>query len=186
MKENEKFEEQYMLRLEKERNHSDVEISTLKQELEMAKRTLKQCCLQLEAQVKKTKVESEKKLKELESFSKSKSRKWKKKERTYPSFIDSQYGAIQEEIVKGYSGIGKKMGESFVEEWRKKAYAGGSHHSMDDFRHQKELVSPSKLVTRDSGQKLADDVELLGLISYVAEFTLLSTKPVEKLEYKEK
>ncbi|KAK3227352.1 hypothetical protein Dsin_007214 [Dipteronia sinensis] len=110
IEEKEKLEEQNVLRLKKERNHSDVEISTLKHELEMVKRAHEQHCLQLEAQLEETKVESDnklkeleclfidskKKVKELESFSESKSRRWKKKERTYQSFIDSQYGAIQE------------------------------------------------------------------------------------------
>ncbi|KAK4842898.1 hypothetical protein QYF36_001445 [Acer negundo] len=110
IEEKEKLEEQNVLRLKKERNHSDVEISTLKHELEMAKRAHEQHCLQLEVQHEETKVESNKKLKELEhlfidskkkvkeleSFSESKSRRWKKKERAYQSFINSQYEAIQE------------------------------------------------------------------------------------------
>ncbi|KAL5747497.1 hypothetical protein ACOSP7_024498 [Xanthoceras sorbifolium] len=110
IEEKEKLEEQNVLRLKKERNHSDIEISTLKQELEMAKRTHENDCLQLETKLEETKVESEKnlkelelllkdwkkKVKELESFSESKSRRWKKKERAYQSFIDYQFRAIQE------------------------------------------------------------------------------------------
>ncbi|KAK2664091.1 hypothetical protein Ddye_002665 [Dipteronia dyeriana] len=91
---------------------------------------------------------------------------------------------------------------------------GGSHRSLDGFRHKKELLSHSQLVTRDSSPKLADDVELLGFgdgdsderlsdisdgglsmgtetdgsISSVVEFTLFpeSAKPAEKPENKEK
>ena len=99
-------------------------------------------------------------------------------------------------------------------EYSDKNSEGGSHRSLDDFRHQKELLSHSKLVTGDSSQNLADDVELLGFgdgdsderlsdisdgglsmgtetdgsISSVVEFTLFpeSAKPAEKPENKEK
>ena len=65
---------------------------------------------------------------------------------------------------------------------------GGSHHSANDFRHHKELVSPSKLVTGDSSQNLADNVDLLGSISNIIEFNLFLeyVKPVEKPKYEEK
>ncbi|XP_044477100.1 kinesin-like protein KIN-14J isoform X2 [Mangifera indica] len=110
LEEKEKLEEQNVLRLKKEKDHSSIEISTLKQELEMAKRTHMMHCLKLEAQFEETKVESEKKLKELgcllidskkkvkelESFSESKSQRWKKKESTYQNFMDYQFAAIQD------------------------------------------------------------------------------------------
>ncbi|KAJ0105743.1 hypothetical protein Patl1_17723 [Pistacia atlantica] len=110
MEEKEKLEEQNVLRLKKEKDHSSNEISALKQELEMAKRTHVLHCLKLEAQVEETKVESEKKLKEfecllieskkkvkeLESFSESKYQRWRKKESTYQNFIDYQFAAIQD------------------------------------------------------------------------------------------
>ncbi|XP_044487038.1 kinesin-like protein KIN-14J isoform X2 [Mangifera indica] len=110
MEEKEKLEEQNVLRLKKERDHSSIEISALKQELEMEKKTHILHCLKLEAQVEDTKVESDRKLKELEcllidskkkvkeleSFSESKYQRWKKKESTYQNFIDYQFAAIQD------------------------------------------------------------------------------------------
>ncbi|KAF5734494.1 hypothetical protein HS088_TW16G00943 [Tripterygium wilfordii] len=106
----EKQEEQDLLRLKTEKNNCDIEISSLKKELEMDKATHERHCLQVEAQAKGTKEELENKLKELEwfltdsrekvkeleSFSESKYRRWKKKEQTYQSFIDHQFKALQE------------------------------------------------------------------------------------------
>ncbi|KAG6634066.1 kinesin-like protein KIN-14J isoform X1 [Carya illinoinensis] len=105
-----KLEEQDMLKLQEEKDRSDMEILTLKQELEMAKRTHEDHCLLLESNSNEAKVELEKKLEELEclltssrkkveeleAFSESKSLRWKKKERIYLSFIDYQFGALQE------------------------------------------------------------------------------------------
>lgn len=109
IEEKRKLEEQDLLRLEEEKNHIDVENSSLKHELEVAKRTHKEHCLLLQVQAEETKVELEEKLKELEcfliesrmkvkeleSFSESKSRRWKKKEGSYKSFIDFQFRALQ-------------------------------------------------------------------------------------------
>ncbi|XP_050227782.1 kinesin-like protein KIN-14J [Mercurialis annua] len=105
----EKLEEQDLLRLKEEKNHSDVEIFNLKQELELVKKRHEEQCLFLEAQAKETKVELQKKVKELEhflvesrskveqlqSFSESKSRRWKRKEGKYRNFIDHQSEALQ-------------------------------------------------------------------------------------------
>ncbi|KAJ4965275.1 hypothetical protein NE237_017124 [Protea cynaroides] len=66
MEEKKKLEEQDPVRLTKEKDHSDLEISTLKQELELAKQKYEQRCLQLETQAKGTTAELELKLKELE------------------------------------------------------------------------------------------------------------------------
>ncbi|KAK9265362.1 hypothetical protein L1049_003512 [Liquidambar formosana] len=110
IEEDKKLEEQDVVKLRKEKNQSDIEISKLKKEIEMAKKTHKNHCLQLETQAKETKDElekkvkelecllkdSRKKVKELEAFSESKSWRWKKKELTYQSFIDSQSVALQE------------------------------------------------------------------------------------------
>lgn len=68
------------------------------------------CSLQLETDAKETEVELEKKLmeleyllsdsrnkvKELETFSESKSLRWKTKELSYKCFLDSQFGSLQE------------------------------------------------------------------------------------------
>lgn len=103
-------EEQDIIRLMKEREYSDIQISVLNQELELARNTYDKQCLQLETQAKETKVELEKKLtdleglltdsrnkvKELEVFSKSKTQRWRKKELSYKSFLDSQSGVLQD------------------------------------------------------------------------------------------
>ncbi|KAF8380237.1 hypothetical protein HHK36_027719 [Tetracentron sinense] len=94
----------------KEKDHSDLEISVVKQELEIARKTYEERCLQLETHAKEAKVElderlkeleclltdSTKKVKELESFSESKCQSWNKKENIYQSFMDFQFGALRE------------------------------------------------------------------------------------------
>lgn len=110
IEEKKKLEEQELLRTKQEKIHSDIENSTLKHELEMAKTTHEEHCLLLQVQAEETKVELEKKLKELEcflaesmkrvkeleSFSESKSQRWKSKEGSYRSFIDYQSRALKE------------------------------------------------------------------------------------------
>ncbi|KAB5573567.1 hypothetical protein DKX38_000761 [Salix brachista] len=110
IEEKKKLEEQELLRTKQEKIHSDIENSTLKHELETAKKTHEEHCLLLQVQAEETEVELEKKLKELEcflaeskkrvkeleSFSKSKSQRWKSKEGYYRSFIDYQSRALQE------------------------------------------------------------------------------------------
>ncbi|XVF13121.1 hypothetical protein REPUB_Repub08aG0180900 [Reevesia pubescens] len=105
-----KVEEQDVLQLRKEKIQNDIEISRLRDELESSKKMHESYCLQLEAQAEATKVVLEKKLKELEcllsdsrkkvdelqSFSESKYKRWKNKERSYQSFIDQQFGALTE------------------------------------------------------------------------------------------
>ncbi|KAJ6426586.1 hypothetical protein OIU84_022229 [Salix udensis] len=109
IEEKKKLEEQELLRTKQEKIHSDIENSTLKHELETAKKTHEEHCLLLQMQAEETEVELEKKLKELEcflaeskkrvkeleSFSKSKSQRWKSKEGYYRSFIDYQSRALQ-------------------------------------------------------------------------------------------
>lgn len=108
-----KLEERDVVKLREEKEHSDMEILALKQELEMTKRTHQDRCLQLETNAKEAIIELEKKLKELEclltdsrkkveeleAFSESKSRRWKKKERIYKRYIDCHFGALQESRV---------------------------------------------------------------------------------------
>lgn len=105
-----KLEEHDKIQIRKQKDHSDMEIMKLKQELEVAKRTHEDHCLQLETTAKEAKVELEKKLneleclsvdsrkkvEELEAFSESKLRRLKKKERIYKNFIDCHFGALQE------------------------------------------------------------------------------------------
>jgi kinesin family protein C2/C3 len=104
-----KLEEQELLRTKQEKIHSDIENSTLKHELEIAKTAHEEHCLLLQMRAEETKVQLEKKLmefkcflteskervKELESFSESKYQRWKSKEGTYKSFIDYQSRALQ-------------------------------------------------------------------------------------------
>ncbi|XP_019059322.1 PREDICTED: kinesin-like protein KIN-14G isoform X2 [Tarenaya hassleriana] len=110
MEDRKRSEENDVLSLRKEKECRDAEISKLKGELEMEKRTHENRCLELEAKAQKIKVELEKKLKdaefrevdsakkveELEKLCESKSQKWENKEGTYQSFIDRQSGALQE------------------------------------------------------------------------------------------
>ncbi|CAH8321678.1 unnamed protein product [Eruca vesicaria subsp. sativa] len=110
IEERERSEEKDVVRLRREKEHTDAEIRKLKQELKVVKETHENQCLELEAKAQNTKVELEKKLKdvelqvtdstrnvkELEKLCQSQSQKWKKKECTYQSFIDHQYGALQD------------------------------------------------------------------------------------------
>ncbi|PSR91493.1 Kinesin-like protein [Actinidia chinensis var. chinensis] len=110
IEEKKKVEEQDVVRLMKEKDHSDRQISALNQELEMAKNTYEKQCEQLETQAKETKVKLEKKLmeleglltdsrnrvKELEVFSESKILRWRKKELSYKRILDSQFQSLQE------------------------------------------------------------------------------------------
>lgn len=105
-----KVEEQDVLQLKKEKVQKDLEISRLKEELESSKKMHEIQCLQLEAQAEDNKVLLEKKLKEVEcllsdsrkkvdelqSFSESKQKRWKDKERSYQSFLDQQFRALKE------------------------------------------------------------------------------------------
>jgi len=105
-----KLEEHGMIELRKQKDHCDIQIMKLKQELEVTKRTHEDHCLQLATTAKEAKVElenqlkerecllsdSRKKVEELEKFSESKLRRLKKKERIYKSFIDNHFGALQE------------------------------------------------------------------------------------------
>ncbi|GKU95265.1 hypothetical protein SLEP1_g8646 [Rubroshorea leprosula] len=110
LQEKEKLEEQDVLKLKKEKAQSDIEISKLREELKATKKTHEGRCLQLETQAEETRVQlerklkelesllmnSQKKVKELESFSESKYKRWKNRERIYRSFIDQQFGALKE------------------------------------------------------------------------------------------
>ncbi|KAF8365135.1 hypothetical protein HHK36_032878 [Tetracentron sinense] len=110
MEEKKKIEEQDVVRLMKEKDRGVFEISALKQELEIAKKTYEQRCLQLETHAKESEVklqeklneleclltESRKRVKELEAFSELKCESWSKKEHSYQSFMDYQFRALRE------------------------------------------------------------------------------------------
>ncbi|OIW09870.1 hypothetical protein TanjilG_24525 [Lupinus angustifolius] len=107
--EKKKLEDQDFSRLKKEKIRNEIEISALKQELEMARGTHEGQVLQLELQANESKAEYEKKIqelqrhlanarkrvKDLEASSESTYLKWKNKEHTYQSFLNSQHRVIQ-------------------------------------------------------------------------------------------
>lgn len=114
-----KEEEQDLIRVITEKDHYEVEMSLLKQELELAKKTYEKNCSQLETQARKTKVEyesklmelelllneSRKKVKELETFSQSKSLRWRRKEHGYKHFIDTYFASLQVCVHFVYDGF---------------------------------------------------------------------------------
>ena len=95
--ESKKLEEKDVEIIRKEKEDCEIEISRLREELESTKRTHENWCVQLEEDAKEAKLElkkqlkkselelvdSRKKVKELESFAESKSKRWRRKERTY-------------------------------------------------------------------------------------------------------
>ncbi|KAL0793980.1 hypothetical protein Bca101_065357 [Brassica carinata] len=110
IEERERAEEKDVVHLKREKESADAEIRKLKQELKVVKETHENQCLELEVKAQNSKIELEKKLKdaelkvadstrkvkELESLCQSASQKWKKKECTYQSFINNQFGALQD------------------------------------------------------------------------------------------
>ncbi|KAL4592569.1 hypothetical protein LXL04_005569 [Taraxacum kok-saghyz] len=105
-----KLEDVELIRLRKEKNDCNSEISKLKDEIEAIKDTYETKCMQLEthaieveSELKKkiTDLEnhltvSRKKVKELEKFTESKFLRWKNKERGYINFMDFQHGSLKE------------------------------------------------------------------------------------------
>ncbi|KAK7318229.1 hypothetical protein RJT34_02928 [Clitoria ternatea] len=108
--EKKKLEEQDFSKLKKEKVRSEIEISELKQDLEIAKRTYEEHVSQLELQATESKAEYEKRIeelkrhladarkqvKEMEAFSESRFLKWKNKEHTYQTYVNYQCGAFKE------------------------------------------------------------------------------------------
>lgn len=98
-------EDQDVLQLKKEKEHSDAELSKLKQELEIVKETHEKQFLELKLNAQKANIELEKQLKdselrvveakELEKLCETKTQRWEKKEQTYKSFINHQSEALQ-------------------------------------------------------------------------------------------
>ncbi|PIA49422.1 hypothetical protein AQUCO_01300320v1 [Aquilegia coerulea] len=117
MEEKKKIEEQDVVKLMKEKDHGNLEITALKQELEVTKKTYEQHCQQVETQAKEAQVELEERLKELdhlladsrqkekeiEAVSDSKAQSWKTRELTYQNFVDFQFKALQELRVASHS-----------------------------------------------------------------------------------
>lgn len=109
VEEKKKLESIELVRLRKENDDCNSEISELKQELEVTKDTYEKRCLQLETNAMEIKSElqkkmmnlensltdSKKKVKELEKFTESKFLRWKKKERGYKNFMDFQSGSLK-------------------------------------------------------------------------------------------
>lgn len=109
IEEKKKLEEQDAVRLKEEKDRRDKEISTLKQELEMAKSRHESHSLKLEANAKEAKLQLERRLKELEcvltdsnknqkeleASLESESWRWKEKEHTYQSFLTNQFEALK-------------------------------------------------------------------------------------------
>ncbi|CAL0313366.1 unnamed protein product [Lupinus luteus] len=132
--EKKKHEYQEYSQLKKEKALNEIEISALKQELEMAKRMHGGQVLQLELQANESKAEYEKKIqelewhlanarkqvKDLEAFSESRYFNWKNKEHTYQSFLNSQHRAIQK-LRAGMKSIKNeviKTKRSYMEEFK--------------------------------------------------------------------
>ncbi|KAK6935391.1 Calponin homology domain [Dillenia turbinata] len=110
IEEKKKSEDQELARLLKENDCAHTQILALKEEAEMARRSHEKHCLQLESEALEARVDLEKRLKdleslltdsrkrvkELESFSESKSHRWRKKELSYKRFIDFQSRALRD------------------------------------------------------------------------------------------
>ncbi|XP_028762599.1 kinesin-like protein KIN-14J isoform X2 [Neltuma alba] len=110
MEEKNKLDEQDVARLKQEKVHAEIEISALKQELEMVKKAHEELRMQSELCAEECKSEYEKRIWELErgladagnqankleALMESKSLRWKNKENTYQSFINHQFGAFKD------------------------------------------------------------------------------------------
>ncbi|KAL3512250.1 hypothetical protein ACH5RR_024967 [Cinchona calisaya] len=110
VEEKKKVEEHDVARLIKDKDDYNHEIANLKQELEIARKTNEESCLQMEREARGAQQELEERLrevanlltesrnrvKELESLSESKSKGWNKKEHIYQIFTEFQLGALRE------------------------------------------------------------------------------------------
>ncbi|XP_059641978.1 kinesin-like protein KIN-14K [Cornus florida] len=110
MEEEKKLEEQDVIRLMEEKDHSTHEISALKQELEIVSKNYEQRCLQMKKDAAGAQKELEERLKEvvnllkesrnrvkeLEAYSDTKFKRWDKKEHIYQIFTDFQLGVLRE------------------------------------------------------------------------------------------
>jgi kinesin family protein C2/C3 len=104
-----RLEEEHVAKLIIEREQRDLDLSTLKQELELVKETHELRHLQMEAEAKGAKAGLEERLKELElhledsrnqvkvlsAYSESKSKTFNEKEDIFKGFVEFQFGALQ-------------------------------------------------------------------------------------------
>ncbi|KAL9337613.1 hypothetical protein Peur_069382 [Populus x canadensis] len=110
MEEEKKIGVDHVAKLTKEQEQRDLELSALKQELELVKQTHELHRLQMETEAKAAKGGLERRLKELEihlkdsrnqvrvleAYSQSKSKMFNKKEHIFKSFVEFQFGALKE------------------------------------------------------------------------------------------
>ncbi|KAJ6969447.1 hypothetical protein NC653_034086 [Populus alba x Populus x berolinensis] len=110
MEEEKKIGVHHVAKLTKEQEQRDLELSALKQELELVKQTHELHRLQMETEAKAAKGGLEGRLKELEihlgdsrnqvrvleAYSQSKSKMFNKKEHIFKSFVELQFGALKE------------------------------------------------------------------------------------------
>ncbi|XP_011013061.1 PREDICTED: kinesin-4-like isoform X2 [Populus euphratica] len=110
MEEEKKIGVDHVAKLTEEQKQRDLELSALKQELELVKQTHELNRLQMETEAKATKGGLEGRLKELEmhledsrnqvrvleAYSQSKSKMFNKKEHIFKSFVEFQFGALKE------------------------------------------------------------------------------------------
>jgi kinesin family protein C2/C3 len=104
-----RLEEEHVAKLIIEREQRDLDLSTLKQELELVKETHELRHLKMEAEAKGAKAGLEERLKELElhledsrnqvkvlsAYSESKSKTFNEKEDIFKGFVEFQFGALQ-------------------------------------------------------------------------------------------
>lgn len=104
-----KYNEQELSRLLKEKDQIDCELLALKNDLDVTKRTFEKLWLELETLARETKIDAEKKVKELETLLADSRNKindleahysyktflWEKKEFTFKSYIEAQSKALQ-------------------------------------------------------------------------------------------
>ncbi|XP_076888993.1 kinesin-like protein KIN-14J [Bidens hawaiensis] len=122
VEEKKRLEDAELIKLRKENDNNNLEISKLNQQLEVTKNTYEARCLQLETHAMEIKsdlenkisnlenllTDSRKKVKELEKFTESKFQRWKKKECGYKKFIDFQHGSLKE-LRMGSESIKKEV-----------------------------------------------------------------------------
>ncbi|KAL9329933.1 hypothetical protein ACSQ67_004936 [Phaseolus vulgaris] len=132
--EKKRLEEQDFSHLKKEKVRSEIEISALKQDLEIAKRTHEKHVSELELLAAESKTEYEKRIeelkfhladarkqvKELEAFSESRFLNWKNKEHNYQTIVNFQSGAFQElrTSMKSVKDDVIKTKRSYLEEFK--------------------------------------------------------------------
>uniref|UniRef100_A0A6N2KN80 Kinesin motor domain-containing protein n=1 Tax=Salix viminalis TaxID=40686 RepID=A0A6N2KN80_SALVM len=108
MEEEKKTGVEHVVKLIKEQEQRDVELSDLKQELKLAKQRHELHCLQMETEAKAAKdgsrrmkeleillEDSRNQVRVLEAYSQSKSNMFNKKEHIFKSFVEFQFGALK-------------------------------------------------------------------------------------------